>query len=51
MRYHPGDRFGCPGHKRAVAVLSMEHGMLDISDREMAGLAQPIRQNLKRNNV
>ena len=38
---------GVPFKQQQLAALSMENGFLDISDEEMAELAQRIRQNLK----
>jgi diadenosine tetraphosphate (Ap4A) HIT family hydrolase len=38
---------GVPFKEQQLAALSIEHGMLDIPDHEMADLAGRIRQNLK----
>ncbi len=42
---------GVPFKEQQLAALSIEHGMLDIPDHEMADLAGRIRQNLKLDNL
>jgi diadenosine tetraphosphate (Ap4A) HIT family hydrolase len=42
---------GVPFKEQQLAALSIEGGMLDIPDHEMADLAERIRQNLKLDNV